>query len=315
MIHIEPSLKHSNPWFEAQTVQRQLQALAYTLKSAQWDSEFSKNLFFAKRIKKSQGANIATVRKLMINGWNTEYLLSINQNIVDQSGRAFVLHWAFPQAYYSVFGTLLAHFHTLGYSQDSHQGALRRFAQLVTENKLPAPVSVHCHGSHKQLTFYGVQPCNKPDHNYLNLLDKESIEHQICQCLKSTRKLKLMEKKDDLKLKTKAGKEKKSLSEDDWIMVSEKLGPTTILDFLYRKRIKSNYGEIDSYISEDFAGGSQILICLRDIVYWLNFVNEVYTAKAIGWRAFESLYAQYDNHMDGCGIRRRIVHIQHIVTG
>lgn len=313
-MFIAPAPQHSDPWFEARTIQRHLLSLDYSLRHVDWDTEFGKNEFFNKRLKKSKVANVDSIRKLMINAWNTEYLLAVNQEVAKQSGRAFVLHWAFPQAYYSVFGSLLAHFNALGYPQTSHQGVLRHFAQLSVDKKLPAPISVHCDGTQDQTTFHGIQPCSSANHFHVNLANRESVEHQICQFLKSTRQMKLSEKKTDFKFVTKLGKPKQQLSAADWMVVSDKLGPTTILDLLYRKRIKSNYGEVDSYISEDFADGARILLCLREIVKWLNFVNEVYTAKAIGWPAFEQVYSHYKNDVSKGEIGERIVQIKRIVT-
>ena len=306
--------QHNEPWFEARTLQRQLLALTYLLTHTDWEEEFRNNKFFNERLVKSKTVDLNTIRKLLINAWNTEYLLALNQEVANNSGRAFVLHWAFPQAYYSVFGGLLSHYHALGYNHTSHQGALRHYAQLSVDKKLPSSVGIYCDGAQENITFHGIQPCATANHFYLDISDPKSREHQICQFLKSTRQIKLTKKKDDFKFSTKAGKPKQQLSAMDWLKVSEKLGPTTILDLLYRKRIKSNYGEIDSYLSEDFADGARILACLRDVVASINFVNEVYTTKAIGWNAFEQIYKLYKIGGSEGEIGRRIERIESIIT-
>ena len=94
--------QYNEPWFEARTLQRQLLSLAHLLSHADWEEELNKNKFFNERLAKSKTADISTIRKLMINAWNTEYLLALNQEVAKKSGRAFVLHWAFPQAYFAV---------------------------------------------------------------------------------------------------------------------------------------------------------------------------------------------------------------------
>lgn len=69
------------------------------------------------------------------------------------------------------------------------------------------------------------------------------------------------------------------------------------MDLLYRKRIKSNYDNIDPFLSEEFEGGPLVLKCICNIVYQLNYAFETYICKAIGTDYFsEIVEANYKNY-------------------
>src|SRR5262245_27856736 len=91
--------------------------------------------------------------------------------------------------------------------------------------------------------------------------------------------------------KTKSGARKKKLTEEDWRKVSESLGRTTVLSLLYRKRIKSNYGDIDTYLNPNIIA-APLFRSLLHVVSCLNFTHEVTIARAIGVPAYARLQAQ-----------------------
>ncbi|GAB4037579.1 hypothetical protein GCM10028774_33200 [Spirosoma jeollabukense] len=61
------------------------------------------------------------------------------------------------------------------------------------------------------------------------------------------------------------------------------------MDLLYRKRIKSNYGDIDPFTSEEFEDGPLVLKCICSIVYQLNYIIEAYICRAVGVSKFKQL--------------------------
>lgn len=283
-------------WFKAEMTHRQHLALAHKLINSDIENEII-NLDFFKKIKPSKTIDFVEIDKWLNNAWNTENILFSNHTIIDNSGQGFALQWAFPQAYYSVFGTLLAHYNALGYTEKSHTNALKKFGLLVQENKLPESICIYTNGSKKSMSYHGI---NKPTDIRtieLDLKIQETVDNQICQFLKSTREIKLTEKAPDiiknLKLKTTTGKPKKNLSQFEWNKVSTSIGVTSILDILYRKRIKANYQDTDVFTYEKLKG-RDLLENLCNIVNRINLVNEAYVAKAIGVEKFTQLV---DNHV------------------
>lgn len=92
----------------------------------------------------------------------------------------------------------------------------------------------------------------------------------------------LDDKKLDLKIRTKRGGTlKKSLNESDWEKVSNTLGRTSWLCLLYRKRIKSNYRDINTFLSDHFDTHAVLdgLVAFTDT---FNLANEINIVNHLG---------------------------------
>ena len=283
-------------WFKAEMTHRQILALAHKLNNSDIENEII-NLAFFKKLVPAKTINISEIEKWLNNAWNTENILCSNHTIIDNSGQGFALQWAFPQAYYSVFGTLLAHFNAVGYTEKSHTSVLRKFGQLTQENRLPESICFHTNGAKKHLTYHGIEKPENLQAFDLDTENSETIDNQICQFLKSTREMKLAERAPDivknLKLKTAKGAYKKNLSPFDWQKVSSSIGITSILDILYRKRIKANYHDVDVFTYKKLKG-KDVLENLCIVVDRMNLVNETYVAKAIGLEKYNTIV---NNHL------------------
>ncbi|MCC5917438.1 MAG: hypothetical protein JJU02_08950 [Cryomorphaceae bacterium] len=165
----------------------------------------------------------------------------------------------------------------------------------MRENKLPESVGICCDGIDKHFDYHNiVLPENIDGHMDLDLHNTETIDHHICQFLRATRRNRLKEKAPKMNFKTKSGKKRKNLNQDNWEQVSKSIGPTSILDFLYRKRIKGNYQDIETYNCPYFDGQS-VLTDLIIIVDRLNLTNETYLSKAIGFKNYKDIA---ENHLD-----------------
>lgn len=295
-------------WFKAEMTHRQILALAYKLNNSDIENEII-NLAFFKKIIPSKSIDTNEIEKWLNNAWNTENILCSNHAIIDNSGQGFALQWAFPQAYYSVFGTLLAHFNAIGYTEKSHTSVLRKFGQLTLENRLPESICFHTNGSKKNLTYYGIVKPENLQAIDLDISNPATIDNQICQFLKSTREIKLAEKAPDivknLKLKTASGAYKKNLSPFDWQKVSSSVGITSILDILYRKRIKANYQDIDVFTYEKLKG-KDVLENLCSVVDRMNLVNETYIAKAIGMDKYNEIVKKHIKRTPNTTLEKRI---------
>src|SRR5690606_27991013 len=186
------------------------------------------------------------------------------------------------------FGSLLAHFKALGYTQESHTAVMKNFAVLVEQNKLPESVCFYCTGGKNNIGYINIAKPNDVASMDFDIDNIKTIDNHICQFLKSTREIKLDDKAIDMKLKNKPGQKRKNLNSAKWQRVSEATGHTTIMDLLYRKRIKANYQDIETFSSTQFKG-LEVLTNLSLVVGRLNLINETYIAKAVGLDNYEAM--------------------------
>lgn len=294
-------------WFKAEMTHRQILALSHKLENSDIENEII-NLAFFKKIIPAKTSDSNEIGKWLNNAWNTENILCSNHAIIDNSGQGFALQWAFPQAYYSVFGTLLAHFNALGYTEKSHTSVLRKFGQLTQENRLPESICFHTNGAKKDLTYHGIQKPENLQAIDLDIGNPKTIDNQICQFLKSTRDMKIAERAPDivknLKLKTASGAYKKKLSHSDWQKVSTSVGITSIMDILYRKRIKANYQDVDVFTYRKLKG-KDVLHNLCNVVDRINLVNEIFVAKAVGIEKYSEIVKNHLKRTPNIALEKR----------
>lgn len=305
--------EQSELWFKAEMTHRQFLALSHKLMTADIENEILNHVFWVNKLSSALHLNLSEVEKWLNNAWNTENVLDGNHNIIDNTGQSFALQWAFPQAYYSTFGTLLAHFKALGYTETSHAAVLKKFGQLAGEKKLPESICFYSSGSMEQVTYHNLlKPLNiKPIE--FDITNQKTIDNHICQFLKATREIKLIDKAADFRFKNKNGTPKQKLSSTNWQRVAETLGNTTIMDLLYRKRIKANYQDIDTFTYEGFKG-KEVLTNLNNIVNRLNLVNEAYIAKAIGLKEFINMSDRHLKKVDNPILTKRRKIISSLMT-
>lgn len=283
MNNIHPIINEEKElWFSAEMNYRQFKSLSHKLENSDIENEILNNKYFIQKVSKSANLKLVEVNQWLKNAWNTESILIQNINIIENTGQSFCMQWAFPQAYYSVFGTTLAKFKAIGLTETSHTSVLRKYGSLMLERKLPESISISCNGIAKNLVFENIVVPNKIDgYMDLDLNDKTTIDNHICQFLKATRLLRLKEKAPSMGFKKSNGEKRKNLNDELWTKVSNSIGNTTIFDFLYRKRIKGNYQDIETYNSPYFKG-KEVIESLITVIDRINLVNEVYTCKAIG---------------------------------
>lgn len=275
-------------WFRAEMNYRQFKSLSHKLENSDIENEILNNQYFIQKVSKSANLNLNEVNQWLKNSWNTESVLIRNIDIIENTNQSFCMQWAFPQAYYSVFGTTLAKFKAIGMTESSHTSVLKKYGSLMLEKKLPESISISCNGIAKNLVFENIVAPKKIDgYMDLDLNDSSTIDNHICQFLKATRLLRLKEKAPNMGFKKPNGEKRKNLNDDLWDKVSSSIGSTTIFDFLYRKRIKGNYQDIETYNSPYFKG-KEVLESLISVIDRINLVNEVYTCKAIGKENYNS---------------------------
>jgi hypothetical protein len=300
-------------WFRAEMTHRQFASLSHKLVSADIENEIINLDFFINRLVKAKKLNLDEVEKWLKNSWNTENVLIQNKSIIENTGQSFAMQWAFPQAYYSTFGSLLAHFKALGYTQESHTAVLHNFSSLVEQNKFPESICFYCTGGKKNYQYVNiVKPTDVASMDF-DTGNIKTIDNHICQFLKATREIKLDDKAQDLKFKNGKGQIRKKLSPAMWQKVSNALGHTTIMHLLYRKRIKANYQDIDTFSSTQFKG-LEVLTNLSAVVSRLNLINETYIAKAVGPDNYEAMLNRHLKKVNNGTVKARFESIKTIIN-
>ncbi len=301
-------------YFRSEMNLRQFSALSYRLENSDIENEVLNNDYFLNRLSLSLNYSNIEVVQWLKNSWNTERILFQNQDIINNTGQSFCMQWAFPQAYYAVFGSILAMFKAIGYTESSHTAVLKKYSVIMIDGKLPPSISMCCSGIEKDFSYHNLNPPNSvTSHMELDFSKPETIEYLIGQFLRATRKLRLKEKAPKMNFRTKTGEKRKSLKKEHWEKVSNSIGATSIVDFLYRKRIKGNYQDIETY-SCPFFNGKEVLNCLLHIVDRINLVNELYISKAIGLNGFTSMAEHHIAKVDNESLKIRLETINTIIN-
>jgi uncharacterized protein (UPF0332 family) len=284
--------------YKAEMTFRQFVALTNYIKFHDLEDQIIKNSYFQK-VSVAKNINPGIVKKWIFNGWNTERMLRATDEYVKIEDNSFALQWSFPQAYYSVFMLTLAYMTLNGQNTNTHSGIMDKFSEFATSGKYPQAISFCCKGTKKIPEYVNIKKHPSNSSLSFNHDSKESCETQICQFLNTTRQILLDEKRHDKNIaslfttgKGANKKTKKRLSESDWTIIAGKIKETNLLHLLYRKRIKSNYRDIDTFNNE-FIKATNIHKSLIDIVKNMNYIHEMYICKMIGIEMFDSFYKEY----------------------
>ncbi len=276
--------------YAAEMTNRQFAALGVRLNHAQLRKELTTHIVQGTAPKPAKTYQEDEIRKWATNGWNTERILRLSPDLLPPEQLENALQWAFPQAYYSAFALILALYKTTGQTETSHTAVLYSFGEQVATGCYAACLSFSATGV-DPITFAGTAKAPGLSSLAFDPNDPQSVNHQIAQFLKGTREKDLQERKKRMSFKTKGGTRKKKLTDEDWGKVSASLGRTSVLSLLYRKRIKSNYGDIDTFLNPNIIA-APLFKNLIHVVSCLNFTHEVTIARAIGLPAYARLQAQ-----------------------
>ena len=300
-------------WFRTEMTHRQFAALSKKLCDADIENEILNLQYFKTQISVAQNLKIADVEMWLMNSWNTENVLFHNKHIIEGSGQSFCMQWAFPQAYYTTFCSILAYYKSVGFTQTSHNAVLKEFGNLISQSKYPESISLYTSASKKNVTYNNIIKPNLDTTIELDLNVPETVDNQICQLLKSTREVMSENKAPKMKFKAKSGQLRKNLTPEMWEKVSDSIGFTTIMDFLYRKRIKANYLDIETFNAAEFKG-ALVLENLSMVVNRLNLTNETFIAKAIGIDEFERILGKHLANVNNEIASKRLDTIKSIVS-
>lgn len=248
--------------------------------------------------------------KMLFNAWSTEENLNKSGLMAENEYSGSILQWVFPMAYYSVFTTASLFYYLNNYFPNrriSHKKIQKKFSELVKNGKYPQSISYYADGGKYNIFLENLEYHSSNDSIKYDPDNHEDVQRQIGQFLKSTREICLIEYREqnrkNFKIKTK--QIKKRLNKNDWEGISRKIGATSLINLLYRKRIKGNYREIDTFLSESIKT-KEIIESLIKIVAHLNTIHEYHLLKLVGEDKFVFTIGSYFSDSENNFVRARM---------
>ncbi len=277
-----------------------LRGLAYFLKEKYPDHSSIEKFIVCKNNKNN--IDISLVGKYLHNAWNSERILNLPKELgMDSFFIKFANHWSPVLGYYATFLCFQALLIAIGENSVlEHKNFLSKISSLIKKEKLPFiyPWNLLCWGC----TYYKEEKFNyEVDLNKVINLDPranpKSVEDLIFigKILRTTRKKEedYQEKKwkKEGKYKNLDGSPKKKFAREQKKQVSNNVTATSIFNFLYRLRIRSNYEDADIFfIGErsniDINDYFNSIILITD--YTMFFIESM-LKQVIGREKFSSL--------------------------
>ncbi|WP_159635695.1 hypothetical protein [Sphingobacterium composti Ten et al. 2007 non Yoo et al. 2007] len=279
-----------------------------------------KNVNYYNNLKNKQHLDLDRIRKLLWNSWSTEYSFLMTSFIDDSEFYKSSLHWNFPQAYYSVYLALTAFHYTQEMDVDQHEKTIKNFNNSIKNNHYPKSVSFYCKGLYKEFVYVGIQNTTKQIDNFKALAKIRNLQDskdQIINMLKSTREQNAEHKRErvdkkDPKYHTKEGLLTKKFTKRHWDYIYKSIPETTVLNFLYRLRIKSNYHDVETFINADIDFRA-FHTYLSNIVGYLNYIHEAYICKVIGCEEYEKILNSFPKKLNDDTSQKRYLKMRKIL--
>ncbi len=281
-------------------------AVAYHIECNTERFNLKKNAFFNSLKLRNEDFDLDSIRKLLWNSWSTEYAFTLTTLANNEEFYKFALHWNFPQAYYSIYLSLTAFHETQGLANDQHEKSIKIFGNSIKDGHYPEAISFFCKGLHQNYEYMGIENFKKFPKDYCGLTRIQSLDEaqlQIALFLKSTRR-KIAENKreklksnNDIKFLNAKGEFRKSFSKYHWDLIYKTIPETTILNIMYRLRIKANYHDVETFINADI-DFKTFHECLSNIINYLNFVHEAYICKVLGKIEYEKILHNFPGHLN-----------------
>ena len=185
--------------------------------------------------------------KSLRNAWSTETVLYLPRSLGGVEAVAIANHWTSIQAYYALYSLARAFLSIRDGQQPmpSHRHVLNQMADVVRHRRLfPPPWGATCEGCENSFT-----PCSFPQdadlHDFSAIGRKrpeDAVEFDL-QGAKDYTKATNRRKLADWRSTNKRRRVPAAIREQKGVDTK----PTTLFDFLYRIRIKSNYLDADAF--------------------------------------------------------------------
>lgn len=232
-------------------------------------------------------------RARLRSAWQHELAARVHAFVGDPSVMRIGSHALPATAYYSLFNGFRAWTEAQGIAADQHTQLQRTFSTQLSPS-LPLPWGARLSGdpvSPAMCSFEptGVLPSSLPTVNPV-AHTKHSPQEMLLATLRMARRWSLSNQRAKWleNNKTKKGHPRKQLPADERAKLVTKLWPTTLLDFVYGLRVRSNYREIDEYVSgakdwnyTDFHRG------MTFIVHSGLLMAEIHLAALVGFEELE----------------------------
>ncbi len=210
------------------------------------------------KLQPSSECDLGSVRQHLVRGNLT---LKLIQDISVDKNPDFAMTsalWLPVQTYYAVHGfgmAILAAQKGANNLPKSHSAFLRESAESFVRHLLPSPFSAVLQDGNK--VYENLQPALINICDYRKYIDSglnlerpnnKTRDAHIAQCLNTTRRRMVDDKLKKERTKArKPGKKYGVLKKQRQIEIAHNVAPTTVFDYLYRIRIKSNYEDPTMY--------------------------------------------------------------------
>lgn len=281
-------------------------AVSYHIDCCDDRFDFKKNVFFNNLKLRNDSFDLNNIRKLLWNSWSTEYAFTLTTLANNEEFYKFALHWNFPQAYYAIYLSLTAFHETQGCANNQHEKSIKIFGNAVKDGHYPKAISFFSKGLYESYEYVGIETFKEFPKEFCGLSKIQSLDEaqvQIALFLKSTRK-KIAESKreklkntNDKKFLNGKGEFRKTFSKSHWNLIYVTIPETTILNIMYRLRIKANYHDVETFINADI-DFKTFHECLSNIIYYLNFVHEGYICKVLGKTEYQKILNDFPGHLN-----------------
>jgi hypothetical protein len=209
---------------------------------------------------------------------------------------------------------------TQGIANDNHENSIKLFGNSVKDGHYPKAISYYATGGYKDFSFHGLSITPNKDFNSISKINNiAEAEMQIASFLKSTRtqnaeiKRKRGEKdfSKNKAFQNKNGELVKRFTKKHWKTIYDKIPETTLLNLIYRLRIKANYHDIETFINAEL-DFKKFHEKMGFVVSYLNFVHEAYFCKSVGIEEYGKIMESFGGHIFEDKARKRFEIIKNI---
>lgn len=240
----------------------------------------------------------ASIRRHLLNSWNTEYTIRQTSALGDIDYQRHALHWTFPQAYYSVEESLRAMLRVHeNNSRTPGRGTPARIlseaGRLVKQKVYPPALSFYAFGETHHPSIYGL-PSGRWTKPALSLAkDVREAQSQLRQFLRTTHRQRSQQLRTRVQSNPKtalrserSGEVLQRFNREHWQKLAWRTGYTTVFHLLQRLVVSASNREIERFVIADI-DTKLFHQSLLAVISYINFVHEAYVAQAVGTENYE----------------------------
>lgn len=254
------------------------------------------------RINRNTAANLQLVRRRLRNAWSTEIVLGLPRQLGGGLVR-YANHWAPVQAYYAVYLALHAFHAAAGRSPvTDHTAMLAAAAEDLRTGRLsaPTPWAMCCARREDRRESFRGLPADavlEPVSAALSVPLRERRWSFYAMALRTTRgfflddenRVRAWKKRNP----TKANKPRRTITRAGRAELDGRLHPTSLFDFLYRLRLRSNYRDADTIVAGSGSEAESFNDCLLAITDATLLLIEAHVRRHLGPVAYRAIVDEF----------------------